>query len=167
MNYQLNKIYQTLRRKVFGGIYVLIIILLVFTGYRATLPVVKAGAMVTVTLHFMDIKSASGCLQYGIYTNEEEFRNEKPIKLHKVAKTALKDGKLIAALQLPAGIYGISILDDENFNGLMDYNFVGMPREGFAFSNYYHSGLSRPKFQQFKFEVRSETLHLDCKFRYI
>jgi uncharacterized protein (DUF2141 family) len=122
---------------------------------------------VAVAIVFTDIKTSNGLLQFGIYKNEEDFKAEKPFKLIKVAKTKLQNGKVETLIQLPPGLYGVSVLDDENTNGKMDYNFVGMPKEGFAFSNYYHSGLSRPVFNQFKFEVRSEPLHLVCKFRYL
>jgi len=123
--------------------------------------------LVAITLHFTNLKTPKGCLQYGIYKDEESFKNDRPIKLIRVPKSAIINGKVTSTLQLPPGLYGISVLDDENANGLMDYNFVGLPKEGFAFSNYYHEGLSRPVFTQFKFDLQSEPITLVCKFRYM
>ena len=34
----------------------------------------------------------------------------------------------------------------------MDYSFM-IPQEGFGFSNYYHKGLTAPKFDKFAVEV--------------
>ncbi len=36
---------------------------------------------------------------------------------------------------LAPGEYGISVVHDENENGDLDKNFVGIPKEGFAFGN--------------------------------
>ena len=56
-------------------------------------------------------------------------------------------------VKLETGKYGISLMDDENFNGKMDFNFIGIPKEGFGFSNYYHTGLTKPNLKLFEFEV--------------
>jgi uncharacterized protein (DUF2141 family) len=69
---------------------------------------------------------------------------------------------------LEPGIYGLSLLDDENSNGKMEYNFLGIPKEGFGFSDYYHKGLKRPKFESFKFSIdKGQTKKLTVRIRYM
>ena len=59
-------------------------------------------------------------------------------------------------------------MDDENFNGKMDYNFIGIPKEGFGFSNYYHSGLTKPKLKSFAFEViENKNTKVEVKMKYM
>jgi len=145
-----------------------LLLLVLFGLFLTSFMLRKSGETdVLVNLQFTAIKSPKGCLQYGIYKDAESFRKEKPWRVIRVAKSVLKDDKISSVLHLPPGTYGISVLDDENANGAMDFNLAGMPKEGFAFSNYFHSGLSRPVFQQFKFELRSNPLQLVCKFRYM
>ena len=36
---------------------------------------------------------------------------------------------------LPSGTYAVSVMHDENGNGSLDSNFLGMPVEGYGFSN--------------------------------
>ena len=70
-------------------------------------------------------------------------------------------------MNLDSGTYGISVLDDENVNNRMDYNFIGIPKEGFGFSNYFHTGLSKPHFDKFKFEIKKGKVALiDIRLRY-
>ena len=81
-------------------------------------------------------------------------------------KKNITDGKLSFNMNLKSGIYGIAFLDDENENGEMDYSFF-IPQEGFGFSNYIHSGLQRPDFDEFKFIVsknKSTSINLVVKY---
>jgi uncharacterized protein (DUF2141 family) len=53
-------------------------------------------------------------------------------------------------------------------SGLMEYNFIGIPKEGFGFSDYYHSGLTKPKFDAFKFTLEKEKKKkITIKVRYM
>jgi uncharacterized protein (DUF2141 family) len=58
------------------------------------------------------------------------------------------------------------VLDDENENGDMDYR-LKRPTEGFGFSNYWHKGLFRPKFEDFRFELAETSKKVLVEMRYI
>lgn len=112
------------------------------------------------------VRSKKGTLIIAIFRDQESFRDEKPIKKMVLIKTDLTKYEL--ELNLEPGVYGFSILDDENNNNVMDYNFIGKPKEGFGFSNYYHKGFSKPHFDEFKFEITNKTIKLiDIQLRYM
>jgi uncharacterized protein (DUF2141 family) len=48
---------------------------------------------------------------------------------------------------VPAGEYAVAVLDDENMNGKMDFNFIGLPTKGYGFSNDAKATLSAPSFK--------------------
>lgn len=79
----------------------------------------------------------------------------------------MRNGVLTAQIELPKGTYGIAVLDDENKDSEMNYTFLGMPPEGFGFANYYHTGFSYPKFEDFKFNHTSSSLTHIVKLRYL
>jgi len=108
---------------------------------------------VTITVIIKDIKTPKGQILMGIYKDDVSFDKEIPYKKVQAFKTKINNGRLEVEVKLEPGKYGISLMDDENFNGKMDYNFIGIPKEGFGFSNYYHTGLSKPKLNSFEFEV--------------
>jgi uncharacterized protein (DUF2141 family) len=120
-----------------------------------------------ISVEFSNVKTNKGILRLGIFINDKEFEDEKPFFKIDIAKTDLKNGKFITTINLPLGKYGISVLDDENNNAKMDYNLIGIPKEGFGFSNYYHSGFSKPKLSQFIFTVDNTVLELKFKIRYM
>lgn len=103
-------------------------------------------------IHISKIRSTKGTIRICVYKDSDSFDNDKPYRVKIVKKEGLKDGKLTAEIQVQPGACGIAILDDENNNQKMDYGMI-MPNEGFGFSGYFHSGMSRPKFPQFKFNA--------------
>lgn len=108
----------------------------------------------TIQVEVTELKSNKGQVKISVFRNEDDFDNDSPYKSLYFSKKTSKDGKLLCKLNLPVGTYGIVVVDDENENKEMDFNFFGIPTEGFAFSDYYHTGLSRPKFTSFDFTAK-------------
>lgn len=54
----------------------------------------------------------------------------------------------------PPGKYALACFHDENNNGKFDKNMLGIPKEGFCFSNNVRPGLSAPKFDQCAFDYK-------------
>jgi uncharacterized protein (DUF2141 family) len=49
----------------------------------------------------------------------------------------------------------------------MEYNFLGLPRKGFGFSNYIHKGIHRPSFNDFSFVInKNETKVITVQLKY-
>lgn len=113
------------------------------------------------------IRSKNGTIRLAFYTSAKNFEDEKPFMTKTVQKTNLKNGTLtVSYTGLSAGLYGVALLDDENSNREMDYGLV-LPKEGFGFSDYYHSGMSRPTFDLFDFYLKNETKNIRIKVRYM
>ena len=52
------------------------------------------------------------------------------------------------------GLYAIKTMQDENGNGKMDFNWFGMPKEPYGFSNDAKPGLDQPIFDKAAFTVQ-------------
>ncbi len=127
---------------------------------------VEALNTTNVNLVIEGVRSEKGKLVIAIFNDQESFEKRKPIKKVVLNKSEIKGNEIIVSL-IP-GIYGISVLDDENDNNIMDYNFFGMPKEGFGFSNYYHKGLSKPQYDTFKFEkIDGIIKKIEIRLRYM
>lgn len=63
-----------------------------------------------------------------------------------VAQTSFKD--------LAYGEYAITLMHDENVDGVMEFNLIGMPTEGYGFSRNYHPKLRAPKFKETSFQFK-------------
>jgi len=121
----------------------------------------------TITIEFTNIRNNKGQFCLGVYTNQKDYANKIAVKKQKVIKSTMKDGKLTTKIEgLSPGTYGIALLDDEDFDRKMDYGFL-LPKEGFAFSDYYHTGMSRPSFEDFDFVLGKEDKTIEMKIRYL
>jgi len=121
----------------------------------------------TITLTIEGLRNSQGIVSVGIFKNQEQFAKEKPVKKQLFPKTTMKAGLLVVELKLEPGNYGFALLDDENKDAKMNYNWIGVPLEGFGFSNYVSSGLSKPEYSDFDFVVKPGENKVHIKMRYI
>ncbi len=129
-------------------------------------PILLNAQNVEVTI--TGIKSDKGQIAIGVFKDDETFKKEKAFRDLKFVKKDISDGMMMVKFSLEPGIYGLSLLDDENSNGKMEYNFLGIPKEGFGFSDYYHTGLTKPKFDAFKFSIeKDQTKKITIRIRYM
>ena len=120
----------------------------------------------TLSIEITDVRNSKGHLLLGVYTNDIDYQNKLAILKQTVLKTKLKDGKVITTIEgLDPGVYGIALLDDEDWDRKMRYKYL-IPQEGFAFSNYFHVGYLKPHFKDFKFVLDSQdkTVVMKCKY---
>jgi len=119
---------------------------------------------VTVT----GIRNADGQVVFGIFKDDETFQKEEAFLSISFKKKEITDGSMKVSFSLDPGIWGITLLDDENMNNKMEYNFLGIPREGFGFSDYYATGFTKPKFDNFKFLLeKGQKKKITVSVRYI
>ncbi|OFY78115.1 MAG: hypothetical protein A2V46_07655, partial [Bacteroidetes bacterium RBG_19FT_COMBO_42_7] len=83
------------------------------------------------------IRAEKGQIVIGVFKDNESFRKEESFLEKRFVKNGISNGEMRVKFSLEPGIYGLSLLDDENSDGKMEYNFVRLPKEGFGFSDYY------------------------------
>lgn len=121
-----------------------------------------------IEISFTGVRSTRGQIIVKIFTDEKSFQDGKALKALKFKKSGLTNGQLTGKLALDPGTYGFALLDDENDNNVMENNMLGMPKEGFGFSNFYLSGMKKPHFEQFKFTLnKGQQLKVNMKLRYL
>jgi uncharacterized protein (DUF2141 family) len=121
---------------------------LVFLFFISSLTIAQ-----NIEVTFSGIRSSLGQIRLEVFIDEEGFEKEKGIMIKHFKKIKLLKGEMSVKFDLAPGTYGLALLDDENSDDKMNYSFIGLPKEGFGFSNYYLSGLFKPKFETFKFTV--------------
>jgi uncharacterized protein (DUF2141 family) len=65
------------------------------------------------------------------------------------------------------GTYAVSVVHDENSNGKLDTNVIGMPREGVGASNDAKGHMGPPKFNAAAFQYAGGRLDLKIRVRYL
>lgn len=131
------------------------------------LPVMSLSAQdleVTIT----GLKTTKGQIVIGVFRDDPTFQKEDAFLSLKFEKKDIRNGEMKIGFKMEPGLYGLTLLDDENNSGLMEYNFIGIPKEGFGFSDYYHSGITKPKFDAFKFTLeKDQKKKIIVKVRYM
>jgi uncharacterized protein (DUF2141 family) len=108
----------------------LLISALIASASVAAMPLARAGEL-TVTIS--DIRNAKGSIMVSVVSTDAAWNNqEKPVAARKIAAA---EKEVVLKFDLPAGDYAVQVMHDENENGQLDTNFMGMPIEGYGFSN--------------------------------
>ena len=108
-----------------------------------------------LTVMITHIKNEEGQVAIALYRTEKDFMKTRfQGKLIK----AVKGNVTVVFENLPTGEYAISILHDTNENGKMDTNFIGIPKEGYGFSNDVMGAMGPPSFTKAKFTLSEKTV---------
>ena len=120
----------------------------------------------TLTIEITNIRDNNGIIVLAVFKDKDSFRKEEAFLIESYHKRCLNTGEMTVKIQIEQGIYGITILDDENYDNEMEYNLIGFPKEGYGFSNFYHRGISKPNFEDFDFVVGEEDIIVQVKMKY-
>jgi uncharacterized protein (DUF2141 family) len=85
-----------------------------------------------LSINVENVKSTQGFLYVSLHNSESTWmkqgiQGQKLPMTEKTVKVIFKD--------LPAGEYGVTLYQDENDNGQIDKNAIGIPTEPYGFSN--------------------------------
>lgn len=124
--------------------------------------------MALVVLAVTNLRSGDGHLAVSVFS--ESNRSAFPGEAEKAdQKHYVKlDGR--TALEIPLeglspGVYGIALLHDENSDGKLNTNWLGIPKEGFGFSNNPGVYVGAPSFEKVKVKV-DESTKIEIRMKY-
>jgi uncharacterized protein (DUF2141 family) len=118
-----------------------------------------ATAQVAIKVDIVGLKNNKGQVLIGLYNSENHFLK----KVYKGNVALIQNEKATATFEnLPAGEYAISIFHDENSNGKLDANFMGIPKEDYAASNDAKGFMGPPKYKDAKFQA-NQNKHIILK----
>ena len=118
-------------------------------------------------LEIYGIKSNKGQIVINVFKSSESYEEGKPFKKLLFEKKNILDGKMNISFMIEPGVYGFTMIDDENKNGEVDKNFVSIPKEGFGFSNFFMEKLKKPSFDDFKVNIKSPEDKIRIKVKYM
>jgi len=121
------------------------------------------GIHVTV----LDIRNSSGRVACALFESAEGFpvdflRAATNIMVIKVRKTRAR----CDFEDIPPGRYALGVIHDENMNGKLDLGPLGIPKEGYGFSNDATGWLGAPTFEAASFQYDGKTLELTIDMHY-
>lgn len=117
------------------------------------------GSLVVVIEGFANSK---GYAMVAIYGSEQAYKDGSPKAA--MAKVEVTDQKAeVAFNDLKYGTYAVAIFHDQNANGKIDTNFLGIPKESYGHSNNVRGSFGPPSFDKAKIELGSPEKQIKIK----
>ena len=95
-----------------------------------------------------------------------EFSNEKGEHILGITQNIVENKCIIVIKNLEPGKYAFKYFHDENKNETLDLNWIGIPKEGYGFSNNASGIFGPPSFKKMIFVMIGDTT-LKCMLKYI
>lgn len=137
--------------------------LLIAPSFAALTLLASAVQAAELTVTITDIREAQGSLMVAVVDSDAAWNNQaKPVAAQKV--TAVKGEMTLKFADLPAGKYAVQVMHDENGNNQLDANFLGIPSEGYGFSNN-PNVMRRAHFDEAVFEIDADSKAITIRLR--
>jgi uncharacterized protein (DUF2141 family) len=123
----------------------------------------KSGS---ILLNVSNIRSNTGKVNISLFATSDGFPSS-PEKATAIQSVTIQNNQVSVRFEnIPFGTYAIACHHDENGNGKMDTNLLGIPKEGYGTSNNAVNRFSAPKFSEAKFPFDAAVLSVNIKMFY-
>jgi uncharacterized protein (DUF2141 family) len=116
-----------------------------------------------LTIQVTDIRTADGVVKVSLLDSAAGWDNQAPPVAANGARPSGGEAT-IAFRDVKPGSYAVMVMHDENDNGSLDTNFIGMPKEGYGFSNN-PDVMRRATFEEARFTVGAEAQTVTVRLR--
>jgi uncharacterized protein (DUF2141 family) len=135
----------------------------VFVAARAD----DAGASNLIKVVVVGLHNNDGEVDCALFGSADGFPGDST-KAGKTTKSNIENGQAVCEFAgVAPGNYAVSVFHDENRNGKLDRNFIGMPKEGVGASNDAARRLGPPKFDDARFNYQGGSSVMTIHIRYL
>jgi uncharacterized protein (DUF2141 family) len=125
----------------------------------------EGSASVALSVRLTDLRNTRGRVAVALFDSSERFPDQKGALRGKLA--TIEGSRAYVRFEgLKPGTYAVAVLHDENANDKMDFNLVGMPLEGFGFSNDATVWFGPPSYSSAAFRLLAGGGQIRIKVRY-
>ena len=119
----------------------------------------------TLDLTIAGVRNDDGKLMVAIYGSAEGFLDSQR-RLAQAMQTARRGDVSLQISGLKRGLYAVAVFHDEDRNGELNRNFIGLPTEGYGFSNDARGFAGPPSFAAAVFSVDGEHTAIRLTLQY-
>ncbi len=145
---------------------ILLAIASIFSSFTL-IQTVRAVPTSQLNIQIQGISNSRGNICYTIFSRSDGFPRDGA-KALKAECSPLENQPLTLSIDgLNAGNYAVAVFHDENADGQLNTNAVGIPQEGFGFSNNPPILTGAPKFSEATFFVGGQTTTVGITMKYL
>jgi uncharacterized protein (DUF2141 family) len=121
-----------------------------------------------LTINVTGARNAKGKIGVALFQDAKGFPEDSAnaMRQQNVDIDAKSLSARVTFRDVPQGVYAVSVRHDENSNGKLDKNFVGIPKEGYGASNNPAKKRRAPQFDEAKFSLNAAEQTIDIKLIY-
>lgn len=120
-----------------------------------------------IRVRITGLRSHDGELSLALFNDRKGFPGKDDRAFRSGNIPASGEEHLFTFDSVPCGTYALSVRHDENRNGKLDTNFLGMPKEGVGVSNNPRSRFGPPSFKDASFTLEGGETELVIQLRYL
>ena len=123
----------------------------------------QSGGQAAIILKVAGLRSEKGQVKIAVFNSSEKWLGQQP----RYSSTINVDRQTVTWTihDVPYGDYGVAVFHDENGNGKMDKNVLGIPLEAYGFSNNVRVTFGPPKWERAKFIVKGSTTEVSIQVK--
>jgi uncharacterized protein (DUF2141 family) len=121
----------------------------------------------SVHIQILGIRSSTGMVACTLFESPVGFPADYLHSARNIMSVRVKNNQAQCNFEgIPPGTYAIAVAHDENMNGKLDTNGLGIPAEGYGFSNNAVGWLGAPSFSDASFSYDGGNLNLTIRLHY-
>lgn len=132
----------------------------------APVPAVVVPAPDHIVVIITGLRNNSGLVGVALYAQNSRWPEPHGYMADCDARIVNRVGTCVLSGIRPGSYYAIAVTHDENHNGHFDQGFLGIPLEGYGFSNDARPFLSAPSFDACKFLYRGGEMQVRIRMQY-
>jgi uncharacterized protein (DUF2141 family) len=145
---------------------VLLFAVLVF-GNLPAVAFAQSSSCPGIHVKVLNIRNSEGTVACALFDSSVGFPVEFLRYATNIMVIKIRDAQArFVFLDIPPGTYALAVVHDENMNGKLDTNWLGIPKEGYGFSNDAKALLGAPSFSAALFQYDGGTLDLTISLHY-
>ena len=120
-----------------------------------------------IHVKILDIRNSTGAVACALFESPEGFPSEYLRSATHIMFLKVRDKQARCDFEdIPPGTYALAVVHDENMNGKLDTNLLGVPKEGYGFSNDAKALFGAPSFSAASFPYDGQNLELTISLNY-
>jgi uncharacterized protein (DUF2141 family) len=121
----------------------------------------------SIHVNVLNIRNSTGTIGCALFESPVGFPIEFLLHATNIIVIKIRDTQARCDfVDIPPGTYALAIIHDENMNGKLDTNWLGMPKEGYGFSNDAKAMLGPPSFSAASFNYDGQDMELTISLHY-
>lgn len=120
-----------------------------------------------IHVKILDIRNSTGAVACALFESSVGFPTEYLHAASRIMVIKVRDRQARCDFEdIAPGSYALAVVHDENMNGKLDVNWLGIPIEGYGFSNDASALLGAPSFSAASFPYNGQNLEMTLGLHY-